>query len=134
MESGREEVPVLKPQLWYVNIFVSDLQRAVRFFRDSLGLPLQFEDEKFGYASFAPEGVRLGVACVAPSAPESEALVGRHTGVGFGVPDLDAAHRKLAAKGVRFPMAPSKQPWGGYMATFQDPDGNIFYLDQLRTS
>jgi predicted enzyme related to lactoylglutathione lyase len=27
-------------------------------------------------------------------------------------------------------MAPSKQPWGGYMAMFADPDGNIFYLDQ----
>ena len=40
--SRREEVPVLNPQLWYVNIFVSDLERAVGFFRVTLGLPLQF--------------------------------------------------------------------------------------------
>lgn len=119
-------------RIWYTNVFVSDLGRAGAFYRDTLGLPLQFEDEKFGYASFAPKGLRLGLARVDPNAAESASLLGRHTGVGFGVPDLDAAHRELAARGVRFPMAPSKQPWGGYMATFADPDDNVFYLDQLR--
>ena len=121
------------PQLWYVNVFVSDLQRAVGFFRDTLALPLQFEDEKSGYASFAPKGVRMGVARVEAGALESQLLIGRHTGIGFGVPDLDAAYRELEAKRVRFTMRPTKQPWGGYMATFADPDGNLFYLDQLRT-
>lgn len=120
------------PRLWYVNVFVSDLARAVAFYRDVLGLPLQMEHAEFGYASFAPEGGRLGLARVDPGAPEAASLVGRHTGVGLGVADLDRAHRELAAKGVRFPMPPERQPWGGYMATFADPDGNVFYLDQLR--
>ena len=35
-------------------------------------------------------------------------------------------------KGVQFTMQPTKQPWGGFMAMFTDPDGNVFYLDQLR--
>ena len=119
-------------QICYVNIFVSDLARSVEFYRDTLGLPLQFEAENFGYASFAPEGIRLGLAAVDPKAPDSSKLVGRHTGVGFGVPDLDTSYRQLSAKAVQFTMIPTKQPWGGYMATFADPDGNIFYLDQLR--
>lgn len=121
------------PRLWYVNVFVSDIQRAVGFYRDLLGLPLQFADEKFGYASFETGTIRIGVARVEPDAPEAQLLVGRHTGVGFGVPDLDAAHRELEAKRVHFTMPPSRQPWGGYMATFADPDGNIFYLDQMRS-
>lgn len=58
--------------------------------------------------------------------------MGRHTGVGFGVPDLRAAHARLEAAGVRFPMPPARQPWGGFMAMFADPDGNLFYLDELR--
>ena len=29
-------------------------------------------------------------------------------------------------------MPPTQQPWGGFMAMFTDPDGNVFYLDQLR--
>lgn len=120
------------PRIWYANVFVTDLERAVRFYRDTLGLPLQFADEKFGYASFAPEGIRLGLAVVDPSASNASSLVGRHTGIGFGVPDLDAAHQQLSAKSVHFTMVPAKQPWGGYMAMFADPDGNVFYLDQLR--
>jgi len=119
-------------KIWYVNVFVSDLGRAVEFYRDKLGLPFQFRENEFGYASFATEGARLGIARVDPKAPESAGLFGRHTGVGFGVPDLDAAHKELVARGVRFTMPPTKQPWGGYMATLADPDGNGFYLDQLR--
>lgn len=123
---------MLNPQLWYVNIFVSDLTRAVAFFQGTLGLPLQFQEEEFGYASFAPKGVRLGVAQVDSNSPESPSLVGRQTGIGFGVPDLRAAYEQLTAQGVRFTMVPTQQPWGGFMAMFADPDGNIFYLDQLR--
>ena len=123
---------MLNPQLWYVNIFVTDLARAVAFFQGTLGLPLQFQDERFGYASFAPRGVRLGIARIDSSSPEFLKLVGKHTGIGFGVPDLNAAYEQLKGDGVRFTMAPTRQPWGGFMATFADPDGNIFYLDQLR--
>jgi predicted enzyme related to lactoylglutathione lyase len=55
-----------------------------------------------------------------------------HSGIAICVPDVDAAHRELAAKGVRFTMPPSKQPWGGYTALLADPDGNTFYLDSVR--
>jgi predicted enzyme related to lactoylglutathione lyase len=58
-------------------------------------------------------------------------LVGVHTGVGFAVSDLEAEHRRLADAGVTFTMEPSRQPWGGFMALFVDPDGNIYYLDEV---
>jgi predicted enzyme related to lactoylglutathione lyase len=119
-------------RLWYANVFVTDLKRAVEFYQKTLGLPLQLQEEQFGYASFAPEGIRLGVARVDANDPESQPLVGRHTGIGWGVADLNAAYAHLKAKGVRFTMVPTPQPWGGFMATFADPDGNVFYLDQLR--
>jgi len=122
---------VQTPRIWYVNVFASDLARSVAFYRDTLGLPLQFENDQHGYAAFGTPGLRLGIARVDPSAPESASLLGRHTGVGFGVPDLDAAHRELVAKGVVFTMPPTRQPWGGTLSTFTDPDGNVFYLDQL---
>lgn len=122
------------PQLWYVNVFVGDLERAIRFYGETLGLELQHDDREFGYASFAAGPVRLGVAAVPPESAEAEqaGLVGRHTGVGLGVADLEAAHRELRERGVHFPMPPEKQPWGGFMAVFADSDGNLFYLDQLR--
>ena len=113
-------------QLSYINLFVSDLGQALRFYAETLGFELLFEDAEFGYASFQTGPVRLALA-----ATEDAALVGRHTGIGFAVDDLIAAHKTLADKGVEFSMPPEKQPWGGFMAMFLDPDGNSFYLDQV---
>ena len=113
-------------KLWYVNLFVSDFERALTFYEGTLGFTPETKDARFGYASFATADVRFAIV----QAGDSD-LVGRHTGIGFGVEDLAAAHRDLAARGVHFTMPPEKQPWGGFMAIFRDPDGNTFYLDQL---
>src|SRR5712692_2509106 len=111
-------------RVWYVNVFVGDFDRAVNFYTDTLGLPLKFRDEKFGYASFATEGAGLALARVEADAPDASKLVGRHTGIGLGVPDIQAAYEELKAKGVRFTMPPTKQPWGGVLALFCDSEGN----------
>ncbi len=115
----------------YVNLYVTDLGRSVEFFETTLGLGLQHRDGDFGYASFDAGPVRLGIAQVDAGDADQRALVGRQTGFGFAVRDLAAAHAELEAKGVAFPMKPAKQPWGGFMALFADPDGNTYYLDEL---
>ena len=115
-------------QLAYVNVFVRDLDRATEFYRDTLGLPLQYASPEHGYASFAAGGVRLGIAV---PGPEQAEFVGRHTGVGLEVADLEAEHVRLSGLGVRFTMPPTKQPWGGFMSLVADPDGNVFYLEQV---
>lgn len=115
-------------QIAYVNVFVSDLAEAIAFYRDRLGLQLQFSSAEHGYASFSAGAVRLGVALPGADQPQ---LVGRHTGVGFEVPDLEAEHTRLSGLGVRFTMPPTRQPWGGFLAMISDADGNVFYLDQV---
>ena len=111
----------------YVNVFVADLQRALGFYRDALGLTVQFVSPEHGYASVAAGDVRLGLAV---PGPEQAVLIGRHTGIGLEVPDLEHEHTRLTLLGIAFPMAPTRQPWGGFMALVSDPDGNVFYLDQ----
>ena len=115
-------------QIAYVNVFVRDVEAAVAFYRDVLGLPLEMSSPEHGYASFRAGEVRLGLAV---AGEEQADLIGRHTGVGLAVDDLAAEHERLAATGVVFPMAPTRQPWGGFMAMLSDPDGKIFYLDQV---
>jgi predicted enzyme related to lactoylglutathione lyase len=112
----------------YINIFVSDLGRAIQFFDQYVGLSLQYSSPEHGYASFAAVGIRLGIGV---PGPDQQELVGRHTGVGLEVADLEAEHARLSALGVNFTMPPTRQPWGGYMALVADPDGNVFYLDQV---
>ena len=112
----------------YVNIFVSDLGNATKFYRDKLGLQLQFSSPEHGYASFDAGGIRLGIAL---PGPDQAGLAGRHTGVGLEVADLEAEHKRLSALGVAFTMPPTRQPWGGFMAMIADSDGNVFYLDEV---
>ena len=108
----------------YANVFVSDLSRSIEFFRDGLGLTATVADAAHGYASFTAGPISLGLAQT-----DDDTLLGRHTGLGFVVDDIDAAYAELTEKGVVFEMAPTKQPWGGTLALFKDPDGNVFYLD-----
>lgn len=118
------------PRIRYANVFVSDLERAVRFYQGSLGLKLRHAAPEHGYAAFDAGAVSLGLAAVASDAPEA-GLVGRHTGVGLGVADLEAAYRELCERGVHFRQPPERMPWGGFMALLADPDGNVYYLDEL---
>lgn len=115
-------------QVAYVNVFVKDLGRAVDFYRGALGLELQHSSPEHGYAALSAGPVRLGLAV---AGPEQEALVGRHTGIGFAVADLESEHLRLTERGVTFTMPPSRQPWGGFMALAADPDGNVFYVDEV---
>ena len=113
----------------YVNVFVSDFDRAVDFYSNILGLKLAMREDNFGYASFEAGPVSLAVAHT-----DDTSLMGRHTGIGFLVADIDITYDELVAKGVEFDMPATKQPWGGILALMKDPDGNIFYLDELQES
>lgn len=109
----------------YVIVGVDDLDRAIGFYSDTLGFALQHAAPDSQYAAFDAGGMNFSIV-----GAHGDSFTGRHTGIGFHVADVDAAHAELVAKGVVFTMEPSKQPWGGYMAMFADPDGNTFYLDE----
>lgn len=46
------------------------------------------------------------------------------------VSDIQRVASELRAKGVQFSRQPEREPWGGWIATFSDPDGNILQLLQ----
>ena len=111
-------------RLGYINIFVSNLVQSVQFYTEVLGFELGAFEPEFGYAPLKGGAVPLALA-----EDLSGQFVGIHTGVGLIVDDLDAAYQTLSAQGVHFDLVPTRQPWGGDLALFQDPDGNVFYLD-----
>ena len=114
--------------VWYVTVYVRDFARAMDFYQKTLGLKLRHRHDEFGHGSFATDGALFSVQRVQE---DQASMVGRQTGIGFGVPDLDAEYRALSAKGVKFTMRPERQAWGGYLSMFADPEGNVFYLDEL---
>jgi predicted enzyme related to lactoylglutathione lyase len=106
-----------------VAVFVSDIDRALEFYRDVLGLPVS-KSGSFG-GEFFLEPAHVGVHPAVHD--ESRALVGRHTGITFHVPGLLHYAGELHDRGVRFVNEPTQMEWG-IMAMIQDPDGNIFAL------
>ena len=104
-------------------VFVNDLDSAVGFYRDTLGLPVH-KSGSFGLELFE-EPPHLGVHPAVH--PESKALVGRHTGITFRVPGLLHFCGVLHERGVRFVSEPTRMSWG-VMAMIADPEDNVFAL------
>jgi catechol 2,3-dioxygenase-like lactoylglutathione lyase family enzyme len=106
-----------------------DVARAVPFYRDGLGLPLQFEVA--GMAFFDAGGVRLMLT--RPSAPEFDHP---NSILYFEVPDCAPAHAALTSRGVPFDDAPhlvgrtaTHELW---MAFCRDPERNLIGISEQR--
>lgn len=102
-------------QLRYVIKFVADMDKAVKFHRDVLGLKLKFESP--GWSEFATGETTLALH------PASEKNPAGKVELGFDVPDVETFYREMSAKGVLVSMAPKKQDFGGVLAQFVDSEG-----------
>jgi lactoylglutathione lyase len=102
-------------KLSYVIEFVADMDRAVKFYRDTMGLPLKFQSP--GWSEFATGETKLGLH------PASDKNAAGKIEMGFNVPDLSKFYDEMRAKGVKFPMPPKKQDFGGMLAQFEDSEG-----------
>ena len=102
-------------QLRYVIKFVADMDRAVKFHCDVLGLALKFESP--GWSEFSTGETTLALH------PASEKNPAGKVELGFTVPDVEAFYRNMSAKGVLFSMPPKRQDFGGVPAQFVDSEG-----------
>ncbi len=101
-------------QLRYVIKFVANMDKAVKFHRDVLGLKLKFESPS--WSEFVTGETTLALH------PASDRLAGK-VELGFTVADVEAFYREMSAKGVLFSMPPKKQDFGGVLAQFVDSEG-----------
>lgn len=108
-----------------ISIRAHDTERAVRFYRDTLGLKLLFQAPP-ALAFFDCGGIRLML-----SPPEAEF---DHQGsiIYFGIEDIKATREALVAGGVTFrtephmiAKLPDREVW---LADFKDSEGNVLAL------
>jgi predicted enzyme related to lactoylglutathione lyase len=105
---------------------VTDIATAKRFYGEVLGLRQLWD---YGSAvGYDVGGPVLIVETHPPDDPEHKELVGRFTALSFDVADAAASYRELGARGVEFVEPPEKMPWGGTLAHFRDPSGNVLTL------
>jgi lactoylglutathione lyase len=101
-------------KLAYAIHFVADMDRAVAFYRDRIGLPLKFSSPE--WTEFATGSTTLALHLASAENPAGTTHLGLHAD------DIGEAHRRLASTGVRFTREPTPQH-GIQLAEFVDPEG-----------
>jgi lactoylglutathione lyase len=115
-------------KLYAIRVFVTDWERALEFYSKTLEMPVVFAGSEMGWAELDTGEAHLALERMAPDNPEAASLVGRFVGVSLQVEDIQATYDTLVARGVDFLAPPEPQPWGGTLASFRDPDGNVLTL------
>lgn len=115
-------------RLHTVRIYAGDYAAGFAFYSSILGLPVKSGGPEGPFALFDLGSAQLALERIPPQHPAYEELVGRFSGVSLMVADLNALHDELVAKGVEFMAPPQRQSWGGGIAHFRDPAGNIVSL------
>jgi predicted enzyme related to lactoylglutathione lyase len=99
---------------------VTDMDRAVTFYRDALGLDVAEHDGDWTEVTTGDQ--RIGLNATESPSGDGGAVIA------FAVDgDIEQATAALKDKGVEFTGEVSEHPWGR-IAPFQDPDGNDLQL------
>jgi lactoylglutathione lyase len=111
-------------------VFVSDMRRSVAFYRDVLGLPLEFESPHWTQFNAGGATLALHASEGAGQADAKQSPAGRCR-PGFAVADLDAFHRRMLEQKVACVQVPT-ETFGIKVAQYLDPDGLTIHVAQER--
>lgn len=130
----------MKPRITVITLGVDDLERAVAFYRDGLGLATdgiigtQYENGAVAFFDMQA-GLKLalwprkslaadaGLALAAPSA--TEIAVAQNVA---SPQEVDAVMAQAQAAGASVLKRPGPAFWGGWTGCFQDPDGHVWEI------
>jgi lactoylglutathione lyase len=104
-------------KLSYVIQFVADMEQAVRFYRETLGLPLKFQSPD--WSEFVTGETTLALHPASSQNPAGKIQLG------FRVRDIEAFYREMTAKGLTFTQPPTSEA-SSTLARFLDSDGTEY--------
>jgi catechol 2,3-dioxygenase-like lactoylglutathione lyase family enzyme len=111
-----------------VTVYISNMDRAVRFYTEVLGLKLAYRFGDHWASVEVGKGLTIGLH---PASGEMPA--GRKGSMAIGLElngPIEDAVKTLGAKGVQFQGVVNEGKAGKFVA-FEDPDGNMLYLAEL---
>ena len=104
-----------------VAIVVPDSKKALKWYTEVLGL--EPRDTRGHWITVAPRGSETVLHLC-----QGNDLERGNTGIALSAEDIDKTYKELRAKGVKFLHPPKDEGWGVF-AQFEDPDGNIIWLN-----
>jgi catechol 2,3-dioxygenase-like lactoylglutathione lyase family enzyme len=115
-----------------ITLFAEDLERTKRFYAETFGLPVVYEDEDSAVFRFENTLINLLRATAAHDLVAPAAVADPDAGSRFQltieVDDVDATCAELAARGVELLNGPMDRPWGIRTAAFRDPAGHVWEI------
>jgi catechol 2,3-dioxygenase-like lactoylglutathione lyase family enzyme len=133
----------MEPRIHVITLAVSDLERALAFYRDGLGLQTpgvigtEFVDDETGVSgTVAMFDLHGGlILALYPDLEKDAGIPPAAQSGGFSlghlVPskaDVDALLAQAEAAGATLIGQPHERPWGIYSGFFRDPDGHLWEL------
>ena len=128
----------MKARITVFTIGVDNLERALTFYRDGLGLPTdgiigsEFEHGAVAFFKLQP-GLMLAVWPRASIAHDTRLPVGPRSATEFtighnlrSVEEVDQVMAQAEAAGARIVKPAEHTFWGGYAGYFQDPDDHLW--------
>ncbi|MGY1673756.1 glyoxalase superfamily protein [Geodermatophilus sp. SYSU D00710] len=116
-------------KLELVAVPVSDVDRALTFYTEGAGFHLDHDhrvSDEVRFVQLTPPGSACSIAI---GTGLLDTPPGSVQGLQVVVPDVEAAHRELTARGVEVSEV-QHLPWGSFVF-FSDPDGNGWAIQQL---
>ena len=112
-----------------ISVGVSDLEKAIEWYQDVLGLELVYKLEQHGWCEMATatKHVTIGLG-------QTEEVKPGSTTPTFGVQDIGEARKHLESKDVRFDGDTYEIEGMVKLAMFYDPNGNSYMLAESLTS
>ena len=114
-------------------VFVKDMDRAVAFYTETLGLPLRFRAGNHWAEVQAGKTLVIGLHPGSPNQPAPGTAGAVQIGLSVDEP-IDDVVKELTGRGVHFTGPVINDDDAGSFALFNDPDGNSLYLWQTKAA
>ncbi len=128
----------MKPRITMLTLGVDDLDRALEFYRDGLGLPTRGivgKELEHGAVAFfdLQGGLKLAVWPRGDIAHDTQMPKSPHSPTEFTIghnvsskEEVDTVMEQAARAGARIVKRAQGTFWGGYAGYFQDPDDHVW--------
>jgi predicted enzyme related to lactoylglutathione lyase len=110
----------------FIMFNVTDMPRAVSFYRDTLGMEYPFNEEGKSWTEFDSDPVSFALCHV----PNNPGYAGGPA-IALAVDDIHTAIAELKEKGVKILMHPEETSVC-FMSFIEDPDGNRICIHQRK--